>query len=384
MHLHDHRWLVGCASVPLDDGGATAAGVWEVTRRRNLAPPAWRVDPPTPWPTTTPALTDRKVTMPPLLAATCGSVPGCADRPPRPGLRRRRLPRAARPRPGRPAVHASLPRRLTGVMEAALWRPASPCGTACLPRPGAVPRALPTTVAGRVVAAAAVLLFAAVVLPLLPASRCAGTARRVARALLAALGVRHRVTGRLVTRARARGGQPRVVARRGGAVRRTCRPGHWPRPRCGCGRWWAASPSRWARCSSTGAGPARCRRRSTRWPARCAAAARWWRSRRAPPGAAGPADRSRPALFQAALAAGAVVAPVRLTFALADGSPTTVAAFVGDESLLTSLRRVLTARGLAVTLRAHPPIHPGLGATRRGARRRHPDRAPVGTHAEST
>jgi hypothetical protein len=60
------------------------------------------------------------------------------------------------------------------------------------------------------------------------------------------------------------------------------------------------------------------------------------------------------------------VAPVRLIFALADGSPTTVAAFIGDESLLTSLRRVITARGLAVTLRAHPPIHPGLGATRRG------------------
>jgi hypothetical protein len=42
-----------------------------------------------------------------------------------------------------------------------------------------------------------------------------------------------------------------------------------------------------------------------------------------------------------------------------------VAAFVGDESLLASLRRVLTVRGLAVTLRAHPPIYPEAGATRR-------------------
>lgn len=67
MHLHGHRWLVGCASVPLDDGGATAAGVWELTRRRHLAPPAWRVTPRNPWPTTTPELTGRKVTMPPLL-----------------------------------------------------------------------------------------------------------------------------------------------------------------------------------------------------------------------------------------------------------------------------------------------------------------------------
>jgi putative hemolysin len=67
MHLHGHRWLVGCASVPLDDGGATAAGVWELTRRRHMAPPAWRVTPRNPWPTTTPELTDRRVTMPPLL-----------------------------------------------------------------------------------------------------------------------------------------------------------------------------------------------------------------------------------------------------------------------------------------------------------------------------
>jgi putative hemolysin len=67
MHLHGHRWLVGCASVPLSDGGATAAGVWELTRRRHLAPPAWRVTPRVPWPTTTPALTGHRVTMPPLL-----------------------------------------------------------------------------------------------------------------------------------------------------------------------------------------------------------------------------------------------------------------------------------------------------------------------------
>jgi putative hemolysin len=67
MHLHGHRWLVGCASVPLDDGGATASGVWEVTRRRHLAPPAWRVTPHRPWPTETPALTGARITMPPLL-----------------------------------------------------------------------------------------------------------------------------------------------------------------------------------------------------------------------------------------------------------------------------------------------------------------------------
>jgi len=76
----------------------------------------------------------------------------------------------------------------------------------------------------------------------------------------------------------------------------------------------------------------------------------------------------RPAVFQAAVGSGTVVAPVRIGFTLA-GSPTTVAAFVGDDTLLASLRRVVTARGLAVTLRAYPVIHPGpdagYGVTRR-------------------
>src|SRR5262249_17251849 len=42
MHLAGYRWLGGCASVPLDDGGSTAAGVWELAQRKHLAPPAWR------------------------------------------------------------------------------------------------------------------------------------------------------------------------------------------------------------------------------------------------------------------------------------------------------------------------------------------------------
>ena len=68
--------------------------------------------------------------------------------------------------------------------------------------------------AGRVIAAAAVLGFAALVLPLLPAARVPGAARRVARALLTALGVRHRVSGRLTTR------RALVVANHGGVVHR--------------------------------------------------------------------------------------------------------------------------------------------------------------------
>ncbi|GAA3286643.1 1-acyl-sn-glycerol-3-phosphate acyltransferase [Dactylosporangium vinaceum] len=65
----------------------------------------------------------------------------------------------------------------------------------------------------------------------------------------------------------------------------------------------------------------------------------------------------RPAMFQAAVDAGVPVVPVRLTFAQ-HGAVSTVAAFIGDESLAVSLRRVLAARDLSVGLRAHPKIHP--------------------------
>jgi 1-acyl-sn-glycerol-3-phosphate acyltransferase len=77
----------------------------------------------------------------------------------------------------------------------------------------------------------------------------------------------------------------------------------------------------------------------------------------------------RPAVFQAALGARATIAPMRIRFALAGGAPTTVAAFIGTDTLWASVRRVIAARGLVVTLRAHPPIHPGPdsghGRTRR-------------------
>ena len=65
----------------------------------------------------------------------------------------------------------------------------------------------------------------------------------------------------------------------------------------------------------------------------------------------------RPAMFQAAVDAGVPVVPVRLTFAQ-DGVATTVAAFIGDETLLQSLRRVVAARDLSISLRAHPKLHP--------------------------
>jgi putative hemolysin len=66
LHLNNLRWLGGCASIPLDDGGATAAGVWEKVREKHLAPPTLRVTPRRPWVAPEPPPTGR-VEMPPLL-----------------------------------------------------------------------------------------------------------------------------------------------------------------------------------------------------------------------------------------------------------------------------------------------------------------------------
>jgi hypothetical protein len=67
--------------------------------------------------------------------------------------------------------------------------------------------------------------------------------------------------------------------------------------------------------------------------------------------------------------AGVPVAPVTLRFGLAGGTHTTVAAFIGDDTLLASLRRVVAARGLRITVAAHPALHPMPGASRRALAR---------------
>jgi putative hemolysin len=50
LHLTGHRWLAGCASVGLEDGGAIAAGVWELALRKHFSPTEYRVLPHRPWP----------------------------------------------------------------------------------------------------------------------------------------------------------------------------------------------------------------------------------------------------------------------------------------------------------------------------------------------
>lgn len=56
----------------------------------------------------------------------------------------------------------------------------------------------------------------------------------------------------------------------------------------------------------------------------------------------------RPAMFQAAVDAGRPVQPLRLTYHHGDGTPSTVTAFVGNDTLLASITRIVTARRTVV------------------------------------
>jgi putative hemolysin len=70
LHLHGHRWLAGCASVPLVDGGLAAASVWEVVSDRHLPPPLLRVAPRNPYALPAPAQVSKAAhlaAVPPLL-----------------------------------------------------------------------------------------------------------------------------------------------------------------------------------------------------------------------------------------------------------------------------------------------------------------------------
>ena len=90
MLLTGNRWLTGCASVPLTDGGGTAAAVWDRALARHLSPEPFRVRPFVPWDPRGIGR-PRTLVMPPLLhgylrlgAWVCGPPAhdeafGCAD-----------------------------------------------------------------------------------------------------------------------------------------------------------------------------------------------------------------------------------------------------------------------------------------------------------------
>ncbi|MFD9465334.1 lysophospholipid acyltransferase family protein [Streptomyces sp. NPDC060027] len=75
--------------------------------------------------------------------------------------------------------------------------------------------------------------------------------------------------------------------------------------------------------------------------------------------------RYRRAVFQAALDAGVPVQPVRIHYRLAGGTASTAPAFVGEDSLLASLWRVVSARGLMAEVTLCPVITPGAHTDRR-------------------
>ncbi|SFD70053.1 1-acyl-sn-glycerol-3-phosphate acyltransferases [Actinopolyspora alba] len=248
------------------------------------------------------------------------------------------------------------------------WTPNSPCDTYCLPHRGTLPRATFTRRLRRVLAVAVLLLYGVLLasaMPVLSESLRRTAARTWFTGVLAALGVRLRVRGvpppragedvgalvvsnhvswldvlalqavcpmRLLAKAEVRewpllgmlavragtlfidrnrpSGLPVAV----GSVTEALRHGHVV----------GAFPE----------GTTRCGRASGRY---------------------------RPAVFQAALDAGAPVRPVALRYELASGEPTTVAAFLGEDTLLGSLREVLAVRGLVVELIPLPS--PGATAT---------------------
>jgi 1-acyl-sn-glycerol-3-phosphate acyltransferase len=74
--------------------------------------------------------------------------------------------------------------------------------------------------------------------------------------------------------------------------------------------------------------------------------------------------RFRPALFQAAIDGGVPVRPLALRYRLTDGTPTTWPSFIGDETLIDSVRRTARLRGLVVEVHVLPEIAPGRAADR--------------------
>ncbi|AHI00825.1 GNAT family N-acetyltransferase [Kutzneria viridogrisea] len=65
MLLSGHKWLAGCASVPLADGGQYAAGVWSLVSAKHMAPPEYRVSPLNPWDVD--SVAPQRAVIPPLL-----------------------------------------------------------------------------------------------------------------------------------------------------------------------------------------------------------------------------------------------------------------------------------------------------------------------------
>jgi 1-acyl-sn-glycerol-3-phosphate acyltransferase len=74
--------------------------------------------------------------------------------------------------------------------------------------------------------------------------------------------------------------------------------------------------------------------------------------------------RFRTAVFQAAIDGGVPVVPIALRFRTADGRQTAAPAFIGEETLLDSMRRVAWLRGLVLEVHVLAELAPGRAADR--------------------
>jgi 1-acyl-sn-glycerol-3-phosphate acyltransferase len=73
----------------------------------------------------------------------------------------------------------------------------------------------------------------------------------------------------------------------------------------------------------------------------------------------------RPAMFQAALDAGARIVPLSIGYTTGDGDTTTAPAFLGDATLVTSIARVVGEPTVHMGMRTGPMLYPQSGADRR-------------------
>lgn len=246
-----------------------------------------------------------------------------------------------------------------------LWQPSSWCDTGCLPPGRLRSPADGLRAAGRLAAVLALLSTAAVLAPLLilisPARRPPAW-RLLAGALLTALGVRHEVRGHCPDVAL-------LTANHVSWLDILILLAHLPaRPVAKHEvRGWPVIGR-----LATGTGTIFIdRTRPRTLPAAVAQVTAALRSGR--PVAVFPEGTTwcgrtggmfRPAMFQAAIDASVPVVPVSLHYRSGDGRATTVAAFVGDDTLAASLIRVAGTRGLRADVRLHRALYPGPGAAR--------------------
>ncbi|MEU1679929.1 lysophospholipid acyltransferase family protein [Micromonospora zamorensis] len=256
-----------------------------------------------------------------------------------------------------------------------LWRPSSGCDDDCLPAAGEVPTVPVARRVLRLVAATGMLVAGVglvLLLPVLPTRERQAAVRGWARATTRAFGVRLVIRGRLPRRrallvanhvswldilavlavaptrmvakreirswplvgllAAAAGtvfvdrARPRALPTSVGRVAETLR----------AGRSVAVFPEGTTWCA--GDGVADCR----------------------------PGGGFRPAMFQAAIDAGSPVVPLRLAYRCeAIGSTTTATAFLGADTLLRSVARVVAARDIVVSVTIAAALHPARAADRR-------------------